>query len=529
MLNKHHIFRWKYIFAAGFVLLVLLMAGCANENESAKDGANSGAVDQSVKDGKRSEPMQIKWMNVPEIVVRDTYPERYIEGNFNVQIEMYPIAWGDFVQKQQLILGGGDIPDIMYIRDPAALRKFASQGMLMELPVDTVAQYAPTLKKTIDEFAPKGWIFSDYQGKNYGFPTWNYSRQFIQQSSWRTDLLRKAGIDTVPDTIEQYAEAFEALRKIGVYGMSTDGTKSYEAFHTIFGAFGVMPGQWMEKDGKVVNGAVQPEAKAALALLADWYAKGYIDPEFITGKDLGSKYVAGKYAYLDTTYPLDADASDPASQLSAILKTNPEGEITLSRSPEGPGGRGAWAWGTAENIFAFGRHMADQPEKVKKILDIFEQTLFKEQYFLNLGWGEQGKHWEFNDPAKGIEGGMKRLPPYDVRKERENAGFSSPEGITNIFTGQIGPELVGKYWNKKLLNLYQANNDPMFDLLGKPDALPSSGKYWEELMKLKVETYAAIVRGDKPVDAFDDFVKKWNASGGSQLEEEANQLYDQFK
>jgi len=45
------------------------------------------------------------------------------------------------------------------------------------------------------------------------------------------------------------------------------------------------------------------------------------------------------------------------------------------------------------------------------------------------------------------------------------------------------------------------------------------------LIKLKTDTYAAIIRGDKPISVFDDFVKQWNDRGGSQLEKEANDLY----
>ena len=69
------------------------------------------------------------------------------------------------------------------------------------------------------------------------------------------------------------------------------------------------------------------------------------------------------------------------------------------------------------------------------------------------------------------------------------------------------------------------DNQPVWDNFGKSDVLPSSGKYWGDLTKLKLDAYVQIVRGDKPVSYFDEFVKQWNDMGGAQLEKEANELY----
>lgn len=47
-----------------------------------------------------------------------------------------------------------------------------------------------------------------------------------------------------------------------------------------FNAYGAYPGIWVEKDGQLAYGAIQPECKTALAALHDMYEKGYIDTEF---------------------------------------------------------------------------------------------------------------------------------------------------------------------------------------------------------------------------------------------------------
>ncbi|MGK3151707.1 sugar ABC transporter, partial [Staphylococcus shinii] len=47
----------------------------------------------------------------------------------------------------------------------------------------------------------------------------------------------------------------------------------------VFGPYGTIPYQWLEKEGKLVHGSTLPEMKDGLARLNDWYNKGYISQE----------------------------------------------------------------------------------------------------------------------------------------------------------------------------------------------------------------------------------------------------------
>ena len=55
--------------------------------------------------------------------------------------------------------------------------------------------------------------------------------------------------------------------------------------------------------------------------------------------------------------------------------------------------------------------------------------------------------------------------------------------------------------------------------------LASAADYQDELDKLRDETFTKIIRGDLPVDAFDEFVTEWFRLGGQQLTDEANEWY----
>ncbi len=529
--------RGLLISLAAVVLSTMVLSGCSGQNDPAENAgssestapASSGPVNSSAA---AEQPMAIDWMQFPsENLKEDSLNKKWLEDKFNVKLSIYPIAYKDYPQKQQLTLASGQIPDVMYTSNPGDVNKFASQGLLAEIPIGTIEKYAPRTKANIDKQAPQGWFYSNVNGQNFGVPTFYFTGQFHTKQAWRVDLLEKTGITELPETLDQFTAAFSALKKIDVYGMSSNGNSFYNAFHSIFGAYGIEPTQWMLKDGKVVNGATQPETKEALALLADWYKAGYIDPDFVTGKDYGQKFVAGQYAFMDAANVRDDDAGDPNSALAAALKVEANAKVAFGPLPKGPNGAsGGWSWGTAGHIWVFGKQLENDPAKLQKALEMIDEMQNGEETWMQLAWGQQGVHWDYKDAALGAEGGLKRLPPYDTDFAKLQAeGIADAVNGTTFWGDQGNLDLVGKFYGKATVDKLKLHTNAISDLFGKSDILPSSGKYWGDLLKLKTEAYAAIIRGDQPIDYFDEFVRKWNDMGGAQLETEANQVYASVK
>ncbi|MDR6550869.1 extracellular solute-binding protein [Paenibacillus qinlingensis] len=508
----------------------LTLIGCTKEEPASQPTAASSAA-PSTAAATPAQTLTFNWVNFPGVSTESNYASQYLEKKFNIKLnKVYTTAYADYKQKLQLQLSSGEIPDVMFVFDPGELNKYASQGLLAEVPKSLLEKYAPRTKANLDKQAPQGWYYSNVGGKNYGLTTFYFTGQFNAKQTWRTDLLKQAGITKVPETIDEFTAAFAALKKIGVYGMSTPGNSYYNQFHSIFGAYGVQPTQWMLKDGKVVNAAVQPEAKEALTKLVEWYKAGYIDPDFVTGQDLGPKFTQGKFAFNDNSNVSAVDESNPNSAISLLKKANPNGTIVFGPPPVGPQGKsGAWAWGTAGNIWAFGKQLEKSPEKLQKALQIIDEIQNNEEVWLALAWGEKGKHYDFNDPAAGVSAGLKRIGAFTDPSKLQAEGIPDLANGTTAWAAQPNIDIVAKYYNKNILDAFKTYNKPVNDIFGKSDSLPSSGKFWGDLIKLKTDTYAAIVRGDKPVSYFDDFVKQWNDKGGTQLEKEANELYASMK
>ena len=71
------------------------------------------------------------------------------------------------------------------------------------------------------------------------------------------------------------------------------------AFWTI--RLDLLPFDFIKKDGKIVWGGIQPEAKEILKTLRKWYADGLIDPDYVMnaqGDGIMTKFLNGKIGYV---------------------------------------------------------------------------------------------------------------------------------------------------------------------------------------------------------------------------------------
>jgi putative aldouronate transport system substrate-binding protein len=54
-------------------------------------------------------------------------------------------------------------------------------------------------------------------------------------------------------------------------------------------------------------------------------------------------------------------------------------------------------------------------------------------------------------------------------------------------------------------------------------------QYNAYLQKIELETFANIIIGESPLNAFDRFVQDWQKNGGDAITEEVNAWYDEVK
>jgi len=291
----------------------------------------------------------INWLGPPYFAgAREgLWSERMLEERYNVELKPLFLDATAYQRKKPLMLSGGPVPDVIWEADPLSLQSAVRHGFVAEVPLELIQRLMPGYFRSVTEEAPDAWLYSSIGGRNYGIPTFNREGSRPKPGLWRMDWLRNVGIERAPETIDEFHEALRRLTfddpdRNGMddtYGMSGDISNWWwVAFSEIFGAWGVIPFDWQEVDGRIVWGGVRPETRTVLKLLSDWYREGLIHPDFVTdnmliGQSLDRKFLGGRIGYL--YYRGEHMNMNPRSHGSFYSKlVNLQFESLLTASPD---------------------------------------------------------------------------------------------------------------------------------------------------------------------------------------------------
>ena len=486
-----------------------------------------------------NQKMNVSWCGSPASAsaTPETWVENNLEKRFALELEPLFLDWNSYNNRRPLLLGAGDLPDVNWDGDPTPVRRNIKQGFVLELPYEVIREHAPTYVKHLNRYAPEAWLFSRFEGKNYGVPTFAASDIYPSVPLWRMDWLRKVGLSAVPDTLdEMYATLYkfrhddpEGNGSGDTYGMCPDLHWALN-FLEIFAAFGILPQDFIVMGGGVVWGGVLPQAREALALLRQWYREELIDPDFAIAtagnSPMDRKFTNGRIGYMYAWLGFgDIDLKNPNSRYSTMRALNPAVELVPGKPLRGRDGkRRARVWGGPAHVLWFSNATARQPEKIIRVLQMMETIARDPELFVESRLGKRGMHWDWSP-----ERGTYFLPPYDKRGEDgrnllttdiEGAyGFYSPCAIPSEFTDPLLPA--------GMTDFRKTYSDPawgMKNAIGKSDAVASAGRYLEDLHRLQTESFVRIIRGDVPLEHFDTFVRTWRNEGGDILTAEAKAM-----
>ena len=512
------------------VMTIGLLAGCGG-------GGNTSTGTESFED--TDEKLTLKWLGYPRNpgAEEGTIPETTLEEKFNVEIEPLFYEENKYQDKKVMLMAGGEIPDLIYELDPLHVFNDVDQDFVVEVPYDTIKQYAPEYFAYLTEYAPAAWIYSRYEDKNWGVPNVNHSHMLSKSAVYRKDWLDKFNLD-VPETLDELHTALyqfangdpDGNGKKDTYGISVGSTHYQSYFTEIFGAYGCLPFDWQEVDGQIVYGGLTDECKEALATLATWYSEGIIHPDFLLGQSDTDKFNSGVLGYTVTTGFFDMN--DANSLPNTVKEINPKAEVAIGFLPTGPNGdAGARAWGRACHVVSFG-NTEGYGKKVPRMLEMFEGMFTDFDLYKTLKIGNEGEQWE-QAPADTTKGNsFVMLPGYETSDEQRIAGLSTDFGGPGMFTPVATS--YDNYMTTKSeawVNWAQEWTDEKYSLTNyffKVDVIPSSSDYIIDLRTKQMSVMSEIIQGLKTVDAYSEFISEWENGGGKVMTEEANQLKDEL-
>lgn len=196
-------------------------------------------------------------------------------------------AVGQAKQDFQLLTVSGSLPDIIQIDSASwydgGVEAMYEDGLIIDL-TPYLEAYAPQYLKVInDNDDVKRQVYRGEDGQVFGF----YKIGYGDVLPWcridiRKDWLDEAGM-TEPKTIAEYEAWFDWIlaNKPGVTPFYMDFTNA-DQLNNLLGAFDMLPTWYLGEDGAVHYFANEPAFRDFLALMAQWYEKGYISRDFVS-------------------------------------------------------------------------------------------------------------------------------------------------------------------------------------------------------------------------------------------------------
>ena len=474
----------------------------------------------------------------------------------NVDIEVVYIEQGNYAEILNTRLSGGTAPDVFLAQSTTTLNEYYDQGVIKSWDEEFFKENAPDVYNFVMNGAAYGDLAGDVEawkkasvrdGKMIVLPSFKPDGSMPYKTLiYRGDWLDKLGVteETLPKTVDDFVALMERFAKEDPDGNGQDDTYgcSITAMKALFGSYGLGTGfsgsnsYWVLRDGKVASSDVTDDAKAVIGILADMYAKGLIDKEFVAGKEsVEGSYWAISHGMVNGLYGVSANASIDHYRLKEILGDDggrcaqeywavngADSTFVYGPWPAGPNGDYGWEVGTPVAVSESAVYNASMPdEKLAVIFKILNAFATDDELYMTAFAGIEGEHYVKNE-----DGSIKQRL---MGNEELNAvgvwGCRSLYGADRAFS-KLGYDLA--FYNDKSianrLNWFKKDQYNSYIQDAVTTTLPSNDLFGE-LNTIRDETWVAMIRGEKSLDEWDAYVNAWLAAGGQTLTDEANAWY----
>ncbi|WP_053070255.1 extracellular solute-binding protein [Alkalihalobacillus pseudalcaliphilus] len=498
----------RKVFFAIFVLISLLVIAACSPSGSDETGGD----DPSDADNEDAEDEVVQELRSIEIVVNNygrSFPSGldeennpyldFIEEHTNLDISVQiPPAEG-YMERLNVLMAGNDLPDLIYSPDATWFVNYVNQNALTDL-TEIVEQHGQNLLELIPEEA---WEAVTIDGSIYAIPH-ILQEQGTEIMYIRQDWLNELELEQ-PETLDEYVDVLHQFKE-HYNNVGYIMTDQLGRIAPILGAFGVQRSQWVERDGELVYSSTTPEMKEALAFLSEMYADGILDREFPSN----NLTVLGEKVSNDRAGVFSAAWWDTRGPILTNTQNNEEAEWVSIPYPVGPNGDS----GTAGSPLVRGYNAvpvtSDEAEAVVRMLDFIVADGFREIFL-----GFEGDVWEITDGVATTD--FEKHNEHLYRQMYTTVEPLDPE-TTKIRLDSLGLEF------NLFDNVTKIGENAIFSEYNGPPTR-ASGLYGGQLKAIEDEVFANIIAGNSSIDAFDDFVERWNRDGGQEWTDEVNEWY----
>ncbi|MFC5651601.1 extracellular solute-binding protein [Paenibacillus solisilvae] len=496
--------------------LIMTLAACSSGSGS-EQGDNANSKDGAVAGEKNASKVTVFKSHLGKGVLpkADDPHVQYIKEKTGVEYELTTNPTGaDPAEYLNVLIASDELPDILRPINGVEIT-LIQQGGALALD-DLLPKYAPNVWKQIPEEAWNLARSASPDGKIYYVP-----KVFLvpeRAAMVRQDWLDNLGLK-MPKTQEEYVDMLRAFRDKDPNGngkqdeIPTIGREFGTWMDHLFAMYGVAmwegKPEWDLYDGSIQYAGVTNNMREAIKFIRSLYEEKLLDNEtFLNKGDVWQAKIVNNL--VGNWYHLPGSLK---SRYDTMLKTDPKAYIAGLPLPEVKGFDGyitQKSFGEVEWLIP--SSAKDNAPNALKLLDFF----YNPENADFVRFGIEGQQHEVKDGKKVL------LPQADDR--------TIPLGMLN-FTDE-------KSMNDRLEETYPKDQADMTKAIFKVsvadakriagDGMPVSvyeGFPDIQSHKLFQEYLAKIVIGEWPIEKFDEFVKKWKASGGDTVTQRAQEWF----
>lgn len=283
--------------------VVMVLAGCSSTTGgNVKPTSNTSQPDAEQKETAAPEKPELKPVELSiyypgneqkDVAMVEEQLNKLLKDKINATIKIYATGWGDWAQKINLMVSGGEPFDLMFTAGWDNFSGNVAKGAFYELN-DLIDQYAPEAKKEIGELRLAG---ASVNGKLYAVPTQKEMAHtfglFLNKS-----LVDKYGFDvSAIKTLKDIEPMLQKIKDSEPEVVPIWGTRNMSSFLPFETVGNVKIPGGLYKDGastKIVNQFEMPEMLDLLNLMRDWNKKGFFQDDPATQKDSTAHQKAGR-------------------------------------------------------------------------------------------------------------------------------------------------------------------------------------------------------------------------------------------
>lgn len=482
----------------------------------------------------------------------------------NIEIEnMWVVDPSQAATKMSSAIASGDYPDIFTV-NATDYAKYAASGVIADV-TDLYEKYLSENGKTAVN-ADNGYSLDamTIDGKLYGIPIVDNPLDSLNQLWIRKDWLDAVGLDE-PETIDDVLEIAKAFveqdpdgnGQADTYAFAFDGKNicsgwgGIEPFFEMYGAYPMAMNyganfSLIERDNKLQWGGETDAMKEALAVLQQFYADGWIAPDFGTHDDPAAiqLFGTGKAGMFFAPMWGAWSAAEP------LFGNNPNAEVIAVPLP-GRDGYGNAFYVSSLSSIAVVSSKCENPEALFKIFNLGKELVAynTDQETFDMYNGDQtnytGTFLSITDPlkpiknldnyyniSKAIETGdtskldSEQMNNYTlIKSQYMDVGAATPE---NISTWCNGYGLWSVFANPEggYAAVVEALENEAFEYAGyAPAATDRMASVSSTLTDLIATSIIKIIYGEEDASYWDTVIQDWHTLGGDIVLEDANAWY----